>query len=66
MVFALVGALGLVSVVAVDIMLTMQEVEAQKPRGCNRSVEPTQVKEDALGQVNHSSNIWTGGSGCDR
>jgi hypothetical protein len=38
MVFALVTALGLVSVVAVDIMLTMQEVEAQKPRGCNRSV----------------------------
>jgi hypothetical protein len=38
MVFALVAALGLVSVVAVDIMLTMQEVEAQKPRGCNRSV----------------------------
>jgi hypothetical protein len=37
-VFALVAALGLVSVVAVDIMLTMQEVEAQKPRGCNRSV----------------------------
>jgi hypothetical protein len=38
MVFALVAALGLVSVMAVDIMLTMQEVEAQKPRGCNRSV----------------------------
>jgi hypothetical protein len=38
MVFAIVAALGLVSVVAVDIMLTMQEVEAQKPRGCNRSV----------------------------
>jgi hypothetical protein len=38
MVFALVAALGLVSVVVVDIMLTMQEVEAQKPRGCNRSV----------------------------
>ncbi len=38
MVLALVAALGLVSVVAVDIMLTMQEVEAQKPRGCNRSV----------------------------
>jgi hypothetical protein len=36
--FAVVAALGLVSVVAVDIMLTMQEVEAQKPRGCNRSV----------------------------
>ena len=38
MVFAVVAALGLVSVVAVDIMLTMQEAEAQKPRGCNRSV----------------------------
>ena len=38
MVFALVAALGLVSVVEVDSMLTMQEVEAQKPRGCNRSV----------------------------
>ena len=36
--FALVGALGLVGVVVVDIMLTAQEVEAQKPRGCNRSV----------------------------
>jgi hypothetical protein len=36
--FALVAALGLVGVVVVDIMLTMQEVEAQKPRGCNRSV----------------------------
>jgi hypothetical protein len=38
MVFAVVAALGLVSIVAVDIMLTMQEAEAQKPRGCNRSV----------------------------
>jgi hypothetical protein len=36
--FALVIALGLVGVVVVDIMLTAQEVEAQKPRGCNRSV----------------------------
>jgi Flp pilus assembly protein CpaB len=36
--FALVAALGLVGVVVVDIMLTAQEVEAQKPRGCNRSV----------------------------
>jgi hypothetical protein len=37
-IFAIIAALGLVTVVAVDIMLTMQEVEAQKPRGCNRSV----------------------------
>jgi Flp pilus assembly protein CpaB len=36
--FALLTALGLVGVVVVDIMLTAQEVEAQKPRGCNRSV----------------------------
>ena len=36
--FALVAALGLVGVIVVDIMLTAQEVEAQKPRGCNRSV----------------------------
>jgi hypothetical protein len=38
MVFAVVAALGLVTVVAVDIILTAQEAEAQKPRGCNRSV----------------------------
>ena len=37
-IFAIIAALSLVTVVAVDIMLTMQEVEAQKPRGCNRSV----------------------------
>jgi hypothetical protein len=36
--FALIAALGLVTVVAVDVILTAQEVEAQKPRGCNRSV----------------------------
>jgi hypothetical protein len=36
--FALVAALGLVTAVAVDVILTIQEVEAQKPRGCNRSV----------------------------
>ena len=42
--FALVAALGLVTVVAVDIMLTMQEVEAQKPRGCNRSVAANACK----------------------
>jgi Flp pilus assembly protein CpaB len=36
--FALVAALGLVGVVVVDIMLTAEEAEAQKPRGCNRSV----------------------------
>ena len=35
MVFALVAALGLVSVVAVDIILTAQEAEA---KGCNRSI----------------------------
>jgi hypothetical protein len=38
MVFALVAALGLVTAVAVDVILTLQEAEAQKPRGCNRSV----------------------------
>jgi hypothetical protein len=37
-IFAIVAALGLVMVVAIDIMLTSQEAEAQKPRGCNRSV----------------------------
>jgi hypothetical protein len=36
--FALVAALGLVGVIVVDIMLTAEEAEAQKPRGCNRSV----------------------------
>jgi hypothetical protein len=36
--FPLVAALGLVGVVVVDIMLTAREAEAQKPRGCNRSV----------------------------
>jgi hypothetical protein len=34
-IFALVAAFGLVTVVAVDIMLTAQEAEA---KGCNRSV----------------------------
>jgi hypothetical protein len=34
-IFALIAALGLVTVVAVDIILTAQEAEA---RGCNRSV----------------------------
>jgi hypothetical protein len=34
-VFALVAALGLVTVVAVDIILTAQEAEA---KGCNNSV----------------------------
>jgi hypothetical protein len=33
--FALVAAFGLVTVVAVDIMLTAQEAEA---KGCNRSI----------------------------
>jgi hypothetical protein len=37
-IFALVAALGIVTVVVVDIILTAQEAEAQKPRGCNRSV----------------------------
>jgi hypothetical protein len=37
-IFAIIVALGLVTVVAVDILLTAQEAEAQKPRGCNRSV----------------------------
>jgi len=35
---AVVAALGLITAVAVDVILTMQEAEAQKPRGCNRSV----------------------------
>ena len=34
-IFALVAALGLVTVVAVDLVLTMQEAEA---RGCQTSV----------------------------
>jgi hypothetical protein len=37
-IFALISALGLVMVVAIDIILTSQEADAQKPRGCNRSV----------------------------
>jgi hypothetical protein len=39
MVFALVAALGLVSVVAVDIMLTVQEIDAAPPpvKGCRNS-----------------------------
>jgi hypothetical protein len=39
-VFALIVALGLVTVVAVDIMLTVQEIHADKPpvKGCTRSV----------------------------
>ena len=38
--FALIAALGLVTVVAVDIMLTVQEIHADKPpvKGCTRSV----------------------------
>jgi hypothetical protein len=35
MIFALMAALGLVTVVAVDLMLTMQEVDAA---GCRNSV----------------------------
>jgi hypothetical protein len=37
-VFAIAAALGILAVVAVDVILTAEEVEAQKPRGCNRSV----------------------------
>jgi hypothetical protein len=39
-VFALVAALGLVAVVAVDIILTVQEIHADKPpvKGCTRSI----------------------------
>ena len=39
-IFALVAALGLVTVVAIDLLLTMQEAEAdpRPTRGCNRSV----------------------------
>lgn len=37
-IFALVAALGLVMVIAIEIVLIAQEAEAQKPRGCNRSV----------------------------
>jgi hypothetical protein len=37
-IFAILAAFGLITVVAVDILLTAQEAEAQKPRGCNRSV----------------------------
>jgi hypothetical protein len=38
--FALVAAFGLVTVVAVDIMFTVQEIHADKPpvKGCTRSV----------------------------
>jgi hypothetical protein len=39
-IFALIAALGLVTVVAVDLVLTMQEVDAdpRPTKGCNRSV----------------------------
>jgi hypothetical protein len=39
MVFALVAALGLVSVVAVDVLLTVQEIDAAPPpvKGCRNS-----------------------------
>jgi hypothetical protein len=38
-IFALVAALGLVTVVAVDTMLTVQEIHADKPpvKGCTLS-----------------------------
>jgi Flp pilus assembly protein CpaB len=38
--FALVAALGLVGVVAVDILLTIQEVDAAPPptQGCRNSI----------------------------
>jgi hypothetical protein len=37
-VFAIAAALGILAVVVIDVILTAQEAEAQKPRGCNRSV----------------------------
>jgi hypothetical protein len=39
LIFALVAALGLVTVVAVDVILTMQEAEAVPPpvKGCRNS-----------------------------
>jgi hypothetical protein len=39
MVFALVAALGLVSVLAVDVLLTVQEIDAAPPpvKGCRNS-----------------------------
>ena len=39
-IFALIAALGLVSVVAVDVILTIQEVDAapRPTKGCNRSI----------------------------
>jgi hypothetical protein len=39
-IFAIIAALGLVTVVAVDILLTVQEVNAEKPptKGCRTSV----------------------------
>jgi multidrug efflux pump subunit AcrB len=37
-IFAMVAAMGLVGVVAIQIILISEEAEAQKPRGCNRSV----------------------------
>jgi hypothetical protein len=39
-IFALIVALGLVTVVAVDIMLTVQDIHADKPpvKGCTTSV----------------------------
>jgi hypothetical protein len=38
--FALVAAFGLVTVIVVDIMLTVQEIHADKPpvKGCTRSI----------------------------
>jgi hypothetical protein len=37
-IFAIVAAMGLVGVVAIQIILISEEAEAQKPRGCNRSI----------------------------
>ena len=46
-IFALIAALGLVTVVAVDIMLTAQEAEGS--RGVHLlAQEQTQVKEDVF------------------
>jgi hypothetical protein len=44
MVFALIAALGLVAVVAVDIMLTTQEAEAKGCRGGGTGFNASQGK----------------------
>jgi multidrug efflux pump subunit AcrB len=37
-IFAIIAAMGLIGVVAIEVILISEEAEAQKPRGCNRSV----------------------------